>query len=212
MLSRFNPATTLFPLMLVGLLAGLSYWLDLASRPEETRGDGKSRHDPDYLIDRFEVRRFNPQGALQYTLRADSMRHYPDDDSTDVTSPNLVYHRLPPTQVSARDARIDSQGKHVQLIGNVVVTRGAQNGKPATVLTTERLDAFPDEEIARTAAPVTISHGRSRVSGSGLVANNATAFYTLDGPVHGTFQRNADGDAALRLPAANNKLESKANF
>lgn len=194
MLSRFNPATTLFPLMLVGLLAGLSYWLDLTSRPQETSIDGKSRHDPDYIIERFEVRRFDPQGMLQHTLHADSMRHYPDDDSTVVQAPHLTYHRVPPTLVSAREAQVDSKGKHVQLIGNVVVTRAAQNGKPATVLTTERLDAFPDEETAKTDVPVTITQGRSHVAGSGLAVNNATAFYTLDGPVRGTFHRNAIGD------------------
>lgn len=195
MLSRFNPATTLFPLMLVGLLAGLSYWLDLTSRPQETGTDGKLRHDPDYIIERFEVRRFDPQGALQHTLRADRMAHYPDDDSTMIQSPHLTYHRAPPTLVSAREAQVDGKGKHVQLIGDVMVTRAAQSGKPATVLTTERLDAFPDEETASTDVPVTITQGRSRVAGSGLAVNNATALYTLEGPVRGIFHRNAGSSA-----------------
>lgn len=191
MSGRFNPATTLFPLMLVSLLAGLSYWLDLASHPEASRGDGKLRHDPDFIVERFAIRRFDPQGALQHTLHADHMRHYPDDDSTAIQSPRLTYHRQPPTFVSAHEALIGGKGEQVQLSGDVQVTRAAWNGKPDTVLTTERLDAFPDEESARTDAPVTIVQGRSKIAGTGLTTNAITGIHSLGGPVRGIFHRNA---------------------
>lgn len=198
--TRANPAATLFPLLLAGLLAGMSYWLELATRPQANGNDGKSRHDPDYIVEKFEVRRFDPQGALQHTVVADLMRHYPDDDSTVVIAPHLTYHRIPPTFVSAREAHIDSEGKHVELIDDVRVTRAGIEGKPDTVLTTTRLDAYPDDEIATTNVPVTITQGQTNINGSAMNANNKTAIYVLEGPVRGIFFRDG-GSPAKVLPA-----------
>lgn len=196
---RANPAATLFPLLLAGLLAGMSFWLEMASRAPATATDGKSRHDPDYIIKQFEVRRFDPQGNLQHTVVAAQMRHYPDDDSTVVISPRLTYHRSPPTFVTAREALISSKGEHVQLIDDVRVTRSGTSNKPDTVLTTSRLDAWPDDEIARTSLPVTITQGQTNVHGNGLSVDNKTSIYVLEGPVQGVFFRK--GNAAAAAPA-----------
>lgn len=198
--TRANPAATLFPLLLAGLLAGMSYWLELASRAPTAATDGKSRHDPDYIIRNFEVRRFDPQGNLQHTVVADLMRHYPDDDSTVVFSPRITYHRDPPTVVTAREALISSKGEHVRLIDDVRVARSGMGGKPATVLTTARLDAWPDEEIAKTNLPVTIVQGLTNVQGSGLSVDNKTSVYILEGPVKGVFFRKANAATAAPLP------------
>jgi len=201
MQGRFGPAATLFPLILIGSLAGMSYWLDLASRAPTGRNDGKTRHDPDYIVENFELRRFDPEGARQHTLRAPLMRHYPDDDSTVVLSPELTYHRAPTTQVSAREARVDSQAKHVELIDDVRVTRSGVAGKPDSVLTTSHLDAYPDDEIATSNMPVTITQGPTNVTGSSMEANNKTQIYVLEGPVHGIFPRNKAAVAAQTTAA-----------
>jgi lipopolysaccharide export system protein LptC len=198
--TRANPAATLFPLLLAGLLAGMSYWLELASRAPTITNDGKSRHDPDFIVKNFEVRRFDPQGNLQHTVVADLMRHYPDDDSTVVLSPRITYHRNPPTFINAREAQISSKGEHVTLIDDVRVTRTGVSNQPDTVLTTTRLEAWPDDEIAKSNVPVTITQGQTNVRGSGLSVDNKTSFYTLDGPVQGVFFRK--GSAATVAPAA----------
>jgi len=178
----------LFPLVLVGLLAGLTYWLDMASRPPATE-DGRQRREPDTLIDTFEVRRFGPEGALQHTLRARQLHHYPGNDSSVVLAPELTYHRMPVTRVTAREARIDGDGKRVELVDDVRITRGAMRGKPETVLTTTHLEIWPDDEIAANRAPVLIVQGESQVRGIGMHANNQTGEYVLDGPVRGIFHR-----------------------
>lgn len=193
---RFPPS--LFPLLLLGLLAGMTYWLELASRPPGGGNDGKFRHDPDYLVENFEVRRYGPEGALQHTLRAALMKHFPDDDSTVITAPDLTYHRAPPTSVTARTALVDGKGEHVRLIDDVRVTRSGQEGRPATVLLTSRLDAYPDDEIARNDVPVTITQGLSKLTGSRMQVNNQTAIYVLEGPVRGIFHRGMAAAAPAR--------------
>jgi lipopolysaccharide export system protein LptC len=198
-LGRIGSAASFFPLILAGLLAGLTFWLELATRPPVSGNDGKSRHDPDYIVENFEVRRFGPTGVLQHTLRATLMKHYPDDDSTVVTAPDLTYFRDPPTTVTARQALISSKGEHVQLIDDVIVTRSGIAGKPNSVLTTSRLDAYPDEEIATSDVPVTITKGLSKVNGSAMQANNKTAIYILEGPVRGIFHKDGGVSPATAM-------------
>lgn len=204
----------MFPLLLAGLLAGMTYWLDIASRPPSGARDGKSRHDPDYLVEDFVVQRFGAEGNLQHTLRAASMRHYPDDDSTIVVDPDLTWHRSPVTHITAREAQLDSEGKYVQLIDDVRIVRTGLQGNSDTVLTTTRLDIWPDDEIASNAVPVTIVQGRSRVDGSRLSANNKTATYVLSGPVDGLFHQGTatrqKAKAATHDPSATITAEQTA--
>lgn len=201
MSTRSSSSAALFPLLLAGLLAGMSYWLEIASRPTSGGTDGKSRHDPDFIIEKFEVRRFDPQGLLQHTLVADLMRHYPDDDSTVVISPKVTYHRSPPTLVTAREARVSSKGEQVQLVDDVSVVRSGVNGRPDTQLNTARLDVWPDDEIASTTLPVSIRQGQTLVNGRGLHVDNKTSIYVLEGPVSGVFFRNSN-PAEARSAAA----------
>ena len=200
MTTRTSPTATLFPLLLAGLLAGMSFWLEMASRAPAGGVDAKLRHDPDYIIQNFEVRRFDPQGLLQHTVVAEQMRHYPDDDSTIVTAPRITYHREPPTFVSAREALVGSKGEHVTLIDEVSVRRSGIGNKPDTVLTTTRLDVWPDDEVAKSDVPVTITQGKTHVQGSGLSVDNKTSIYMLEGPVQGVFFRK--GNTLADIPAA----------
>lgn len=55
----------LFPIVLLALLAGLSFWLQSAVNVEESRRDGKLRHDPDAIVDNFTVRRFDADGQIK---------------------------------------------------------------------------------------------------------------------------------------------------
>lgn len=186
---RTAPTANLFPLVLAGLLAAAAFWLEQASRPQ--LGDtAKLRHDPDYWVENFRLRRFNIEGSLQHTLLGTRMRHYPDDDSTLVEQPHLTYHREFMTVVVAREGHLDGKGEHIRLIDDVRISRAGRPGKPDSVLTTEILDAYPDDEIAMTEVPVTITQGLSNVRGNRLHADNKTATYVLDSEVNGIFFRN----------------------
>jgi lipopolysaccharide export system protein LptC len=186
---RANPVATLFPLLLLGMLAGLTYWLDLASRAPTGTDDGKSRHDPDYIVTQFLAKRFDTEGNLQHTLTAEELRHYPDDDSSEITLPHLIYHRAPVTTISARTAQISSKGEHVQLIDEVRIVRSGSADKPDGVLTTARLDTWPDAEIAKSSHPVTMTQGPSSIRGSGFSIDNTLSYFVLEGPVNGIFFR-----------------------
>ena len=183
---------SLFPLAMLILLAALTFWLNRVIQGDNPRGP--QRHDPDYWVEHFQVRRFNIDGKLQHTLVADKLLHYPDDDTTIISAPRITYHQLPSTEVSARMAYVGRDGKEIDLVDAVRVTRQPSTaGASPTVLETRALKVFPDEERARGRDPVVITQGRSVLHGSGLDVDNRTGMTVLHGRVTGTLHRNRTG-------------------
>lgn len=179
---------SLFPLIVLGLLLGLTYWLRQAAEFSTPEHSGKTRHDPDSIVENVSMRRFGPDGTLQSELAAVRLVHYADDDSSVVDAPNYVLtNRDGPVHVSAELARIVKEGKRVELENNVVLRQAAQRGKAERILTTTHLTIFPDDELARTDAPVEIVEGKSRMRGIGLEADGINGRVSLQSRVSGTF-------------------------
>lgn len=182
-------AASLFPLVMLLLLAALTFWLNRVIQGDNPRGP--QRHDPDYRVERFEVRRFDIEGKLQHTLTAAKLLHYPDDDTTVVTTPHITYHQQPPTEVSARMGYVGKDGKEVDLVDEVrVIRHGATGDSPPTVLETRSLKVFPDAERGTTNDAVVISQGKSVMRGTGLDIDNRSGITVLRGRVTGTLHRN----------------------
>ncbi len=182
-------AASLFPLVMLLLLAALTFWLNRVIQADNPRGP--QRHDPDYWVERFQVRRFDPEGKLQHTIVADKLLHYPDDDTTIVTAPHITYHKQPPSEIFARIAYIGRDGKEVDLVDEVRVLRqGAASESAPTLLETRTLKVFPDEERGSTNDPVVITQGKSVMNGTGLDIDNRSGITVLRGRVTGTLHRN----------------------
>ena len=181
--------TSLFPLFMLLLLAALTFWLSRVIQSDAPRGP--LRHDPDYWAEGVKVLRFDINGTLQHTLTAEKLLHYPDDDTTIVTRPHVTYHSQPPVEIAARMAYIGRDGKEVDLVDEVKVTRhGAKDGVPSTTLESRTLKIFPDEEKGSTGDPVTITRGSSVMHGTGLEIDNGTGITVLRGRVSGTIHSN----------------------
>ncbi len=181
---------SLFPLGVLTLLVALTFWLEQATQVAEMRDDARQRHDPDYVIDNFTVRRFGPEGGLQNVLTAARMVHFPDDDTTLVTAPRVSYFGAArTTHVTARQGLVGADAKEIALVEDVRVTRPATADDPELVFTTSALTVFPDDELVRTSAPVTITQGASVVHGVGLEADNKTAIYRLLNRVTATIEK-----------------------
>ena len=188
---RFSGAT-LFPLLVLAVLAAATFWLEQASQGETSAPRARDRHDPDYWVDGVQLRGFDAKGAPRHELKARRLEHFPDNDTTLVFEPRLKYLEDREMSVAARRAWVDKQGDHVLLEGDVEIVRPDDKpGAPATVATTTRLHVMPDEEKAHTDAPVTIRQGRSVIVGQGGIAiDNKSQLTVLLGPATATLHRN----------------------
>ncbi len=160
---------TLFPLVLAGLLAGLTFWLERLVSSQATLPDGRQRHDPDMIAQNAVQERFDSTGKRQYVLHAGRMAHFPDDDSTQVETARLEHYGQPETlSISSDKAEISSGGQQVVLTGNVRGKRAASRDIPEYTFNTTRITVIPDEERAHTDQPVHMTRGESVLDGVGL--------------------------------------------
>ena len=188
-----------FPLALILTLAALTAWLRQAVELPMDGRDGKHRHDPDYIVEGARITRLNEKGQLAYTMSGEKLVHYPDDDSTEIIRPQMVYlnpQRVPVTLASQR-ADISADGARVVLRGDVELRRAATARQPALLARMDRLTVFPDDERAVTDSLVAISQGKSWVRGTGMEFDNEAQRFVLKSRVTGSFE-----PTRLRKPEA----------
>ena len=182
-------ASQLFAIVLLALLAGLSFWLQQAVAPGETKRDGKLRHDPDSMAENFLMRQFDDQGQVKYRLTAPYLEHYPDDDASLLKNPTLIHYRpnAPTLTVSGENARVTSKGEEVFLWDDVRVKRDATPERPAAIARMPDLTVHPNDGTAFTQSPVEISEGKSWIKGVGMHLDHNTFTFELQSQVTGLY-------------------------
>ncbi len=183
--------SALFPLSILLALTLLTFWLRYATELDEPRRDGKHRHDPDYIVSDVVMRKLDPNGQLQYTLRSIDVRHYPDDDTTDLLKPRLTQQseKKAPVTMSADKGRLSDDNKRVDLTGNVFIHRPAARRDEELTASMPDLTVFPDDERAITKSPVVLTKGASWVKGVGMQVDNKAQTYLLESQVTGLMDR-----------------------
>jgi len=181
----------LFPIIILALLAGLTFWLQSRIATDEARHDGKLRHDPDAIAENFVARHFDQAGQLRYRLSAPYLEHYPDDDTSEIKAPTLVSYRAntPPVTVTADHATFTAKGEIAQLRDNVRLTRAATGTHPELVATTPDLTVHTEAGVAFTDSPVKITQGSSWITGVGAHIDHNASTFVLQSQVKGQFIR-----------------------
>ena len=182
--------TAVAPLLLVGMLAAVTFWLDRLVHTSANGPWNVTRHDPDYTVDKLSGARLGGNGTVTYTLSAEKMMHYPDDDSTLLMAPRFVSYggsAKVAVTVTASEAVVSSNGEHVYFQDDVRVARAAHAGGSELVMRTTFLHVVPDRHIARTDRTVFISDATATVSAVGLEMNSETRVIKLLSNVRGIY-------------------------
>lgn len=187
---RWRRLSTVVPLLLAGVLAVFTLWLERFAQDPERGVVGPSRHDPDYIVEKLHAVLLGETGAASYSLAATRMVHYPDDDTTLLTAPKFVSYGSPEATVTvtASEGVVSAKGDHVYFQDDVRVERAAQDGVGELVMRTTFLHVIPDRHIARTDRAVTLSDGANTVSAVGLEINSETRVIKLLSNVRGNYE------------------------
>ncbi|ABE48410.1 LPS export ABC transporter periplasmic protein LptC [Methylobacillus flagellatus] len=184
--------TILFPLAVLGLMALITLWIDRTVQPPEPRIDGATRHDPDYILNNFVTTKTDATGSISHILKASEMRHYPDDDTTELENPHFTQFGVgrPATTIEGKRGYVSSDGAVVEFRDNVRVVRPAFGDRPEMTLTTEYLRVEPDREVASTDQPVVITQGpKSVVRAVGMVYDKKNQTIQLNKRVRSHYER-----------------------
>ena len=170
-LERLRNWLPLLPLL--GLLAG-AYWLNAQVHPQAPAADPDKRHDPDYIVEGFSAVAYDEHGRPRHTLSAPKLIHYPDDDTLHIERPHLT--SLNPDHATitcqAQNGIATHKGEEVILQGDVRLVRTADAQNSERVLTTTYLHILPDEGLADTDRPVTLSDARNVINAVGMKLDN----------------------------------------
>jgi lipopolysaccharide export system protein LptC len=198
--TRIDRLVAWSPVILLGCLAALTYWLDAQVAPPGARRDGASRHDPDLYIDKFSAVTYGADGHVLQSLAATRAQHYPDDDSIDLFGPSLTLTDpgKPRLTIAADLGTVSGNREVVTLRGNVRATRdadatpSARGGAPVgpATFTTELLKVTPKLSRAETDRAVTIEEPRGIIQGVGMVFDNEAHTIKLKSALRGTLQPN----------------------
>lgn len=178
-------------IVLLGVAAAAGWWL--RERIHNLEPDRQARTTPtapDYYMEHFTVRAMNTQGRLRYTLSADDMKHYAEDDHADLSRPHAVFERPdgPPYVLDAERGRITSGGERVDLLGRVDIDRsGTDTLRPLHVITRDAR-VFPDRDYAESDQFTVIRSGTSQMQGTGVRAWFDERRLQLLSQVEGTYE------------------------
>jgi lipopolysaccharide export system protein LptC len=202
----------IFPIVILSVLALLTAWVNHMVQPPQPKLDGSSRHDPDYIMSNFVTSQTDVNGSLRYKLAAAEMKHFPDDDTTDLLRPRYTQFSVdkPYTQVEALRGYVSSDGEQVQLVDNVKITRQAFAGKGEMTIETEYLNILPNQDLVRTDSPVVIKQApKTVIYATGMVYEKNNKTMTLLHKVRAHYEKpsttSTTGSAVVSKAAAQTK-------
>jgi lipopolysaccharide export system protein LptC len=182
--------SSFLPLLLMALLALGTWWLvkntPLADAPQTA---APPRHEPDYQMAKFIVRRFSPDGAMRAQIEGDTMRHYPDTDTLEID--NVRVRAVAPdgrvTLANAHTALSNGDGSEIQLQGGAHVVREGLAGEDPVEFRGEFLHAFLNTERVKSHLPVTVTRGGMEVHADAMDYDNLERNVLLKGRVSASF-------------------------
>lgn len=160
--------------LVVIALSTLSWWLPLGHEPVIALVTApEKRHIVDYDLTDFVVTTMNAAGRPRYRLQARAMRHYADDDTADVSLPQLTMFRHDAASwfVRAEQAHVTAGAETVFLQDRVKAERLTEDKDDTLEIRTTALKVVPAEEYAETDQPVTIVTALGVTQAVGMQAN-----------------------------------------
>ena len=194
-----------FPLVLLPMLEALTLWIDRTVQPPEPKRDVISLHDVDYKINNFSKTKSDADGIPRYVLSATELRHFPDDDSTELTRPRFTQYAInkPYTQIQGQRGKVSSNGDDVYFLDHVQVVRAATPGRGELTVLTEYLHLIPEQDLAITDRPVSILQApHTVIRGTGMEYNKKERTLKLSGRVHVHYEKPGADVAPIKAPPA----------
>jgi len=189
----------LMPLILMGALTLLTFWLVKKNTPPEKSLLERVRlHEPDYTIQNGTLSALNELGNTKYRVLGKKVTHYDDDASIDIIIPRmrLFQANKAPVTVKSDTGHLDGDLTILDLVNNAEIFRPAQAAtatEPATLRMLAQSSYFKvliNDDIIKTNKPMKLEQGMSVMNSTdGGIFNNVDQSMVLLGQVKGRIER-----------------------
>ena len=203
-LSIWRTSLRLMPLILMGTLTLVTFWLVKKNAPAEKSAIERVRlHEPDYTISNGALSTLNEFGDTKYRVLGKKVIHYDDDASIDIETPRirLFPPKKSPVTVKADKGHLDGDLTILDLIDNAEIFRpqqaasASEPARPRMLARSSYFKVLINDDIIKTGKPITLEQGVSVMhSTNGGVFNNIEQSMVLSGQVRGRIERVQAGE------------------
>jgi lipopolysaccharide export system protein LptC len=189
----------LMPLLLMGALTLMTFWLVKKNTPPESSMLERIRlHEPDYIIKNGTLSALNEQGNTKYRILGNKVTHYDDDASIDIDAPRMRLFQpdKAPVTVKSNTGHLDGDLTILELFDNASIFRPQQAAtatEPASLRMLASSSYFKiliNDDIVKTDRPITLEQGMSIMNSTeGGTFDNIQQSMTLSGQVKGRIER-----------------------
>jgi lipopolysaccharide export system protein LptC len=182
-------ATAWFPLLLLAALTGMSFWLEHVVTSSEPVRESRERHSPDLILQSFNAESLGPAGVPIYTLAAQTLLRFPDDQTVRLDDPRFaqISEGGITTSITSKYATVSGSGDNVYFNDDVKVVRSAYKDRSELTLDTSWLQVTPELGLARTDRPVLIRDANTTATAVGLELRDEDRIVTLLSQVKGEY-------------------------
>lgn len=158
--------------LLLVALAGFSWWLAGEDEAGPTVAHIQGNREVDYFLRGLDATTMSLQGKPARTLKAEELRHYTDDKTSQLVTPQLlVYQKAgPPWQIESDHGVVSEDGSLVLLQGAVHLQRAAAPGNPPVTIDTRNVRVQPRQDYAETDERVRVRSNDDRIDATGMQA------------------------------------------
>lgn len=176
-------ASVWFPILLLALLAGLSYWLEHAVQSSYVRPN--ANHGPDAVAQGLVSVQTNAAGKIEYRLQARTLDHFLARNYSLLSDPELTYYSSDRGVMTVRalQGTVRQGGDFVTLSKQVVATQNIPGQAQPNRITTQLVQIWPRRNLLQAPGPVAFSGAQFSGSAQSLTANTQTRVVQLRGRV-----------------------------
>ena len=202
-LSIWRTSLRLMPLILMGTLTLVTFWLVKKNTPAEKSAIERVRlHEPDYIITNGALSALDEFGNTKYRVLGKKVIHYDDDASIDIETPRI--RLFPPAKspitVKADMGYLDGDLTILDLVNNAEIYRPPQAAsatepaRPRMLASSSYFKVLINDDIIETDKPITLEQGVSVIQANdGGIFNNIDQSMVLSGQVRGRIERVQQG-------------------
>lgn len=162
-----------FTPIIIAAVAGLSVWLLSEQAPEKPRQIVTNKKIPDSFMENVTTYLMDKNGNPKYEIEAVHVAHYPYDDHTEFTSPQVIFNSSDGRQwrLTAEHGASMHGTDQILLHGEVVINRKQANSKNSDLeIRTSEVLIKPTSSYAETDQLITLTSGKSRMQSNGIRA------------------------------------------
>ena len=167
----FTLKNTLIGFLLI-LSIGLSSWSIIIGKKSEALAPTNSSREPDAYMENVVATILNKQGMPSMKIETPKMVHYADNDVTHIAKPHItVYRQSPePWYINSNFAEAREGVEQILFQENVVIHHAQDSDNPTTTMTTTSLTVFPNQQLAKTDQPITVTQPNATLHAIGMLA------------------------------------------